>query len=176
LFHSAKSSASPAGTRKVKAWSRRARAKEAPSWRRQACPPALNPLQSPALDPLRSPAPQPPAKLPRTDHLGGDPGAVGGRVAVQRPRDALELGEHPGGGAGVRQHQVDGAHALAVQPQVLGVALRHQDLEALQRGWGVDCGCVECVAAVWSVVVMGVGLGWVGWGGFGARCGCRGAM
>ncbi len=38
-----------------------------------------------------------------------------GRVAVQRARDALVLAQHALGGARVRQHIVDGAHALRVQ-------------------------------------------------------------
>ena len=38
------------------------------------------------------------------------------RVAVQRPSNALVLAEHALGGPGVRQHVVDRAHALRIQP------------------------------------------------------------
>ena len=54
-------------------------------------------------------------QLGAADHDGRDAGAMHGRVTIKRPRDALVLAQHALGRARVRQHIVDGAHALRVQ-------------------------------------------------------------
>ena len=46
------------------------------------------------------------------------------RVGVERPGDALQLAHHALGGLGIRQHKVEGAHALSIQPCACTPALR----------------------------------------------------
>lgn len=52
------------------------------------------------------------------------------RGGVHCARDALQLRQHRLRGCRVGQEDVEGADALRVQPHVLGVALRHEHLEA----------------------------------------------
>merc|ERR1719375_3048985 len=56
-----------------------------------------------------------------------------GGVGVHRAGDALQLGEHVGGGLLRVEHGTQGAHAFAVEAQVLGVALAAQELDAALR-------------------------------------------
>ena len=47
---------------------------------------------------------------------------VNRRIGIKGARDALDLAQHALGGARVRQHEVDGTHALGVQPCPVGTA------------------------------------------------------
>jgi hypothetical protein len=65
--------------------------------------------------------------------LGNEARAVHGGVAVLRARDALQLAQRLARVRGVGGQQVERANALGVQPQVLAVALRHQQLQPARR-------------------------------------------
>ena len=67
------------------------------------------------------------------DDRRGDARAVHGRVAVHGASHAVELRRRPSRRARVREHGIDRADALGVQPEVLGVALRAKELYAAVR-------------------------------------------
>ncbi len=52
--------------------------------------------------------------------MSGTKRTVDRRIGIQGARDALDLAQHALGGARVRQHEVDGTHALGVQPCAVG--------------------------------------------------------